>query len=545
MKNYQTDILIAGGGVGGCAAALAASRAGHSVIMTEECDWIGGQLTSQAVPPDENGWIERFGSSATYRAFRKSVRDTYRTHYPLKPEVRDYPFLNPGNGWVSPLCHEPRVALSVLEAMLAPQETAGRLLIWRNTRPIAADTDGGDLISSVTFARAQDDSESRVQARYVIDATENGDLLPLSGTEYVTGAESRAETGEDDAKDRPEPDNVQAISFCFVVDHDPETDHVGDEPEDYRDWRSYVPPLDPAWPGPWLSWEGLHPRTMEPNSYHFDPNGEPPGPFGGLWGFRRILDKRLFIEGAFPSDLCLVNWPMLDYVGGHLLTSDEKDRTRHIDAARRQALSLFYWMQTEAPRPDGGSGWPGLRLRGDVTGSQDGLAMMPYIREGRRIRAEFTVRQQHVAEANRPGKTLAENFEDSIGIGTYRIDLHPTTGGDNYLDVGSLPFQIPLGALIPVRMENLLPGAKNIGTTHITNGCYRLHPVEWTIGEAAGTLAAHCLDQGLTPRRVHGDKGLREAFQARLVDDGFELTWPDNLVLDEGDPHAHAHHRYY
>ena len=54
-----------------------------------------------------------------------------------------------------------------------------------------------------------------------------------------------------------------------------------------------------------------------------------------------------------------------------------------------------------------------------------------------------------------------------------------------YIDISSLPFQVPLGALIPRRVENLLPACKNLGTTHITNGCYRLHPVEWAIGEAA------------------------------------------------------------
>src|SRR5262249_17370065 len=150
-------------------------------------------------------------------------------------------------------------------------------------------------------------------------------------------------------------------------------------------------------------------------------------------------------------------------------------------------LSFFYWLQTEAPRPDGGEGWPGLRLRGDVTETTDGLAKMPYIRESRRIKAEFTIRQQHVAEAARLHQTYAERFSDSVGVGYYRIDLHPSTGGNNYIDVGSLPFQIPLGALLPVRMENLLPACKNIGTTHITNGCYRLHPIEWNIGEAAGT----------------------------------------------------------
>src|SRR5205823_1058555 len=52
------DLVIIGGSLGGCAAALAAARNGLRVILTEETDWIGGQLTSQAVPPDENPWIE-------------------------------------------------------------------------------------------------------------------------------------------------------------------------------------------------------------------------------------------------------------------------------------------------------------------------------------------------------------------------------------------------------------------------------------------------------------------------------------------------------
>ncbi|HMV49172.1 MAG TPA: FAD-dependent oxidoreductase, partial [Blastocatellia bacterium] len=68
MKELKTDVLIVGGGVGGCAAALAVARAGRQVILTEESDWIGGQLTSQAVPPDEHGWIERFGCTASYRS---------------------------------------------------------------------------------------------------------------------------------------------------------------------------------------------------------------------------------------------------------------------------------------------------------------------------------------------------------------------------------------------------------------------------------------------------------------------------------------------
>src|SRR5262249_41460588 len=155
------------------------------------------------------------------------------------------------------------------------------------------------------------------------------------------------------------------------------------------------------------------------------------------------------------------------------------------------------------------------------------------IRESRRIRAEFTVLEQHVGTGARMkllGKkrdeVSAERFFDSVGVGSYRIDLHPSSSGDNYIDISSLPFQIPLGALIPRRVENLLPACKNLGVTHITNGCYRLHPVEWNIGEAAGALAAFCLAKKEPPRRVRKDRKLLAEFQAKLRADGVELEWP-------------------
>jgi hypothetical protein len=131
----------------------------------------------------------------------------------------------------------------------------------------------------------------------------------------------------------------------------------------------------------------------------------------------------------------------------------------------------------------------------------------------------------------------AEPYADSVGIGYYRIDLHPSTGGDNYLDVPALPFRIPLGALLPVRVRNLLPAAKNIGTTHITNGCYRLHPVEWNVGEVAGLLAAWCQANSIEPAQA---PDRIEEFQAALVKEGIELAWPENIVLPDGDPHIHA-----
>ena len=64
IQEFHADIVVIGGGTGGCAAALAAAKSGKTVIMTEETDWIGGQLTSQAVPPDEHPWIEQSAAPA-------------------------------------------------------------------------------------------------------------------------------------------------------------------------------------------------------------------------------------------------------------------------------------------------------------------------------------------------------------------------------------------------------------------------------------------------------------------------------------------------
>jgi hypothetical protein len=216
----------------------------------------------------------------------------------------------------------------------------------------------------------------------------------------------------------------------------------------------------------------------------------------------------------------------MDYFTRSVIDVPADDAALALAESRELSLSLLYWLQTEAPRPDGGTGWPGLRLRGDVVGTSDGLAQAPYLRESRRIRALTTVVEQDLSLAVR-GKRGAVHYVDSVGVGMYRIDLHPTTDGDNYLDVGASPFEIPLGALIPQRSTNLLAAAKNIGTTHLTNGCYRLHPVEWNVGEAAGALAAYCLDHATTPAQVHAQTKYRDDFRAGLTSDGFELTWPE------------------
>lgn len=529
-SDAKTNVLVVGGGLGGCAAALAAAAAGCSVILTEETDWWGGQASVQGTPPDEHPWIEDFGCTRRYRAYRDAVRAYYRAHYPLTEAARGDPQLNPGNGWVSRLCHEPAVSAAVLSETLAAAARSGRLELWPRMRPHVAVTNG-DRLEAVGFEALDHGGRIGVEADLFIDATELGDLLPLAGVEHVVGAESGRETGEAHASAISNPLNQQAINWCFALEHRPGESHVIERPAGYERWRDQPPPVRPPWGGPLLRWEHPSPVTLRPRILGFDPT---PGAGGlNLWTYRRALDAGQLIPGADRRDVTVVNWPQNDYWLGPLCGVPKTHHDQHLAAARSLSRCLLHWMQTEAPRPDGGAGWPGLAPSGPAMGTADGFAKAPYIRESRRIRALFTVVEEHVAAVER-SRTLRVRFEqargepyaDAVGIGAYRLDLHPTTGGENYLDIPSAPFQIPLGALIPRRLENLLAGGKNLGVTHITNGCYRVHPVEWNVGEAAGALAAFCLGAATMPPAVRQNRKLLADFQARLRKDGFELEWP-------------------
>ncbi|MCM3749971.1 FAD-dependent oxidoreductase [Paenibacillus pasadenensis] len=516
------DVLVIGGGLGGTAAALAAAREGLNVIMTEETDWIGGQLTSQAVPPDEHRWIETSGCTATFRELRNRIRAYYRNNYPLTPQARDNPLLNPGNGWVSRLAHEPKVALAVLEEMLSSYTNSGRLRLLLDTVPVRAETED-DKVCSVTV-RSKDGSFLRLRAPYVLDATETGDLLPMTGTEYRIGAESRAETGEPHAPEEAIAEDVQAFTHVAAMEYLPEENFTpARPPEMYEFWSRLVPPFSPHPLLSWFSTDANNPGKLK--EFTLLPNKQG---VTSLWDYRRILDPRHLSKPLYPGDLSLLNWPQNDYYLGTIMDVSDDVRRDRLYAARQLSLSVVYWLQTEAPRLDGGKGYPGLRLRGDVLGTKDGLAKSAYIRESRRIRALQTVTEADVSKEMR-GDAGIRRYEDSVGVGSYHLDLHHTTITNRSFYIPSYPYEIPLGALIPERMNNLLPACKNIGTTQISNGCYRLHPTEWNIGEAAGLLAAYCIRSGMLPRDVHGDAALRTGYMELLESRGVERHWSDEI----------------
>ncbi|MDO8972241.1 MAG: FAD-dependent oxidoreductase, partial [Saprospiraceae bacterium] len=310
------------------------------------------------------------------------------------------------------------------------------------------------------------------------------------------------------------------FTYTFAVEYCPGEVHVIPKPEGYEVFRDNQP---------YSFILRRHDGSLAPfNMFSSSPEGNLP-----FWTYRRLLDGRLLDPIGGTRDIAMINWPGNDYDAKNIIDQSPEELILILDEAKRLALGFLYWLQTEAPHDniDGGCGYPELRLMPEVMNTVDGLCMFPYIRESRRILAlERILEQDIVAELRPDGR--AKVFDTSVGIGWYPIDIHncagrvPSAGGHQ-----TLPFQIPLGALIPKRMKNLIGACKNIGTTHITNGAYRLHPVEWNIGESAGCLAAFCIAHGCAPHQVWASNGNMnpdawlQKFQSQLVRRGVPLVW--------------------
>lgn len=516
-SDQRYEVVIVGGGVGGYAAASVLADRGVRVALVEFTDRLGGQLTAQAVPSDEHPWIESFGATRRYKAFRASVRDAARS-WPITEEARRRPYLNPGGGWVSTICHPPALAQTILESQLS--EAVDVML---HARSVGADATHG-TIRAVRFATPT--REFTLEATVWIDATELGDLLPLAGIPFVTGFEARSETDEPLAPETAQPHNWQAVTWVFAMAHDPGSHRVIDRPEDYTRWRDYRPPF---WPGPLIGFHDVHPITLESRHLPLFPSVDGTGGRLGLFEYRQIVDPSIFTENH-PHAATIVNWPMNDYFVRPILTAAGELDPVALSEAKELSRCVLYWLQTEAPRHDGGIGYPGLYLAPELIGTPDGFAAFPYIRESRRIRARTTITTASVAANADPSASIGYEWSDSVGVGAYRIDLHPSTGGDNYIDISARPFSIPAGALVPAIGGNVIAGAKNIGTTHLTNGCYRLHPVEWAIGEAAGHVAANALIVG-SPEAVVASESHVRALQDDLRRDGAPIAWPKFRAL--------------
>jgi len=327
-------------------------------------------------------------------------------------------------------------------------------------------------------------------------------------------------------------------------------------------------------PIPWIPSFWTYRRMLD--ARYINPDIEPdllPRFINGRWktDFDPGKDPQYFIPNwqhnpPGVGDIIEVNWISNDFNGETIIDIPLEKREKVLTAAKELSLAFLFWLWYEAPRdprdpkadpsleknwsvdPVTGKnrGYASLKFRPDVMGTVDGLSMFPYIRESRRMRALFTVKQQHLMA---PRTSRAQLFNDTVGIGHYFLDIHRCDEGCErkrdinfkhvQLSDGSFAgenasgrFQIPFGSLVPAETDDFLAAAKNIGLTRIAASTYRLHPVEFEIGKAAGAAAVMCVAGNFQPRELfESEKHLRR-LQYELLRAGTPLFWNEDCGWD-------------
>lgn len=513
-KVVECDILIVGGGMGGVAAALRLAQSRYRVCLVESTSWLGGQLSAQGVSAlDENYLVETSGATKTYQEMRREIRKHYAALGAVQKNPRFGPELDPGDSWVSRLAFEAKVGVKVINELLQGALDRKQLRIFYRLYPLQVKVVQGK-IASVLMGNAATSEFMEFRCRFCLDATELGDLLPLAEIPYRSGAESHEETGEEHAPLVANPDNVQDFTYPFVVEYRPGENHRINKPPHYDD---FCRQKKFGFAG-YKMFESSKTKDAAGNEIEHLP----------FWEYRRLVAAANFPRKVFSQDIAMINWESNDLRGENIIDKSPADVLEKLALGKSLSLGFLYWLQTEAPRDDGGSGYPELKLRPDLLDTEDGLSKYPYIRESRRIKAIYTIAESDISAKTNSG-ARAKIFFDSVGIGLYPIDIH---GWQEVSGAGQAtkPFQIPFAAMVQKRIRNFLPAGKNIGTTHVTNGAYRLHPIEWSLGEAAAITALLCLENRTDPEKILRNRRQLRQLQINLVAAGVPLYWYEDVL---------------
>lgn len=524
----EFDVAVVGAGCGGAAAAIQAARLGMEVAVVEESDWVGGQMTGGGVSTMDDVRRTRTG---IYGEFLRRASAYY--------DARETP-VNTCYWGSDTFAFEPWVAQMALLDMM---REAGGVSLFMKTRVLEAKMKGGAVCAALLD---KDGEKIELRAKVFIDATEAGDFIPLTGARYRAGHGDSS--GEIDGV-------IQDITYVAVIKRYP-----AGVPEELKfrhrppHYEEYAPKFREIIAADGGSWPGDAPFNINVfKAYRGMPDIS--NPASPLIDCGRPETWPLITRSA-------VNWANdyphhrggLDGMPARYLEDKEYRREADREAMAKTLCFLFY-MQNELGMADwsvddrqGYGGWFGNDWRewdempDDFEPILRHFPPFPYIRESRRIAGVETMTVKDVIRDMKLGRTL-ETKSNAIALGEYPTDIHglrdkELLDRDLDEDAAIIPpdtewkgglFQIPMGVLIPEKVDGLLAAEKNISVSRIVNGSTRLQPVTMLTGQAAGALAAVSVREGVRPRDVRAIDVQSPLLDAR---DRLSLYSFDDVPLD-------------
>ena len=392
-------------------------------------------------------------------------RELIRNHYGGKDSIF--------TGWVSNTMFEPSVGAYYFDELVANEKL---LDVMKNA-----------MWGIVTYSKGLwriniEGGDQVVSAKVLIDGTDLGDVAAQLGVTYDTGTDSRAKTNESIAPQEA-TSIVQDLTYAAILQSYPGKDMTISRPEDY----------DPS-------------RYDCSCAFNCDLRG-------------RHDCEQMLSYGQLPNEKFMINWPFHgnDFYA-NVIDMSRTERMKVFEEAKQHTLGFVYYIQNEL-------GFSHLGLS-DEFGTEDKLPLMPYHREGRRIKGLAQLKLLDVVDP-----FSSELYKTGIAVGDYPIDHHHAENPDApEFDFPPVPsFSVPLGSLLPKNVEHLIIADKAISVTNIVNGSTRLQPVVMQIGQTAGLIAAIASKENKRPR----DISIRRVQSEILEYHGYLLPYIDCKPEDD------------
>ena len=426
ITKKNVDVLVIGASTSGTSAGITAARLGVNTLIVEETPWIGGMFTIQGVGACD-------GNHNLPSGIWNEFREELRTHYGGAKALE--------TGWVSNTLFEPSVGNKIFNQMASKENNLKIIHGYYVTNIIKV----GNLIKGAFFKNDKNEV-LEVTAKVTIDATDIGETLKMAGVDYRLGMDSRNETKEANAPINAN-DIVQDLTWVAILkDYGKGADKTIAKPEGYN----------PTY------FKGSCVETVD--------------------NIKIDCDKMLSY-GKLPNNKYMINWPTKgNDIYLNVIEMSREERNKELLKAKNYTLQFVYYIQNEL-------GYKHLGLADDEFKTTDLLAYAPYHREGRRLKGVSFFTYNDVAEPYNQNNAF---YKTGISVGDYPVDHHHKQN-PNAPDLGFPPvpsYSIPLGALIPEKVNGFIVSDKAISVSNLINGATRLQPVVLLTGQAAGTLAA-------------------------------------------------------